>query len=142
MVEIFYEETNDLELDTRFFTDWLTELCASKDFSMGDVSLIFCSDEYLLELNKSALDHDFYTDIITFDYTSQSLVAGDLFISVDRVRENAREFKVGFLNELHRVVAHGVLHLLGYKDKSSDEEAEMRKQEELALNLIVSRGTI
>lgn len=142
MVEIFYEETSDLELDTHFFTEWLTKICASKNFSMGDVSLIFCSDEYMLQLNRSALNHDFYTDIITFDYTTQGLVAGDLFISVDRVRENAEEFKVDFLNELYRVVAHGVLHLLGYKDKSRDEEVEMRKQEELALNLIVPRGTI
>ena len=99
-------------------------------------SIIFCSDEYLLEMNRTHLDHDYYTDIITFDYTDNQIVSGDLFISVDRVRENASDFNVSFQHELHRVIIHGVLHLCGYKDKSDEEEKLMRSKENNALSMI------
>ena len=141
MVEIFYEDTDALGLDPKFFLLWLSKVCKKHDDSMGDINLIFCSDDYLLEINKSHLNHDYYTDIITFDYTKET-ISGDLFISVDRVKDNANNLNVRFANELNRVVVHGVLHLLGFKDKTLNEANNMRKQENEALKLIVPRETI
>lgn len=142
MINIFYEEIEALDLNPEFFNLWLTDLCLLHNASLGEVTVIFCSDEYLLKVNQQYLEHDYYTDIITFDYTENDVVSGDLFISTDRVKENAMNLGVPFLNELNRVVAHGTLHLLGFKDKSEADEVEMRKQEDIALGLIVSRGTI
>lgn len=96
---------------------------------LGDVTLIFCSDEELLTLNQEHLKHDYYTDIITFDYSTETYIAGDLFISIDRVLENASVEKVPFDEELHRVVYHGLLHLLGYNDKNQEEIRTMRSKE-------------
>ena len=91
---------------------------------------IFCTDEYLLELNQEYLKHDTFTDIITFDYTDGSAISGDIFISTDRVKENAKEFEEDVLNELRRVMSHGVLHLAGYGDKSKEESKLMREKED------------
>lgn len=140
MVNVFFEDTEILDVSPEFFGLWLEDLCLSHGWSLGDVSLVFCSDEYLLEMNRRHLNHDYYTDIITFDYTNED-VSGDLFISVDRVSDNAKDVGVPFVVELNRVVAHGVLHLLGFKDKTEDESAQMRKEEDKALKLIVSRET-
>ena len=109
---------------------------------LKEVNLIFCSDEYLLKMNIEFLHHDYYTDIISFDYCEGKLVSGDLFISKDRVSENAVSNKVGFLRELNRVVVHGVLHLCGFKDKSEEESEIMRGKEDYYLSKIVSRETI
>ncbi len=111
------------------------------DRELREINLIFTSDEYLLEMNKEHLGHEYYTDIITFNYNEGIKISGDLFISVERVKENATHYDVDFLQELRRVVAHGVLHLIGFNDKSEEEEREMRLREEEALNLIVSRET-
>ena len=102
---------------------------------VGNISYLFCDDEYLLGVNQQFLNHDTYTDIITFDYVVADLISGDIMISVDRVGENAVKFGVPFETELHRVIIHGVLHLLGQGDKSDIEAAEMRSQEENALAL-------
>ncbi len=99
----------------------------------NDINFIYCSDEYLLELNKSSLNHDYYTDIITFDYCEGKEVSGDLFISIDRVRENANEMNLTFEDELHRVMIHGVLHLCGYKDKTKKDAETMREKENFYL---------
>jgi rRNA maturation RNase YbeY len=96
---------------------------------LGDLTLIFCSDEELLTLNQEHLKHDYYTDIITFDYSTETYIAGDLFISIDRVLENSSVEKVPFDEELHRVVYHGLLHLLGYNDKNEEEIRTMRSKE-------------
>lgn len=114
---------------------WIAELVKCREKSVGNISYLFCDDEYMLEVNRHYLDHDTYTDIITFDYVVANLISGDIFISVDRVGENARLFGVEFERELLRVVIHGVLHLLGQGDKSDAEAAEMRRQEEEALSL-------
>lgn len=140
MVNIFYEETEILDLDPEFFIWWLSEVCSLHQNTLGEICLIFCSDEYLLNINRDHLNHDYYTDIITFDY-SNTEVSGDLFISVDRVRENAELINEDFERELNRVVVHGVLHLLGFKDKSEAESQTMRNNENAALELIVSRET-
>ena len=141
MVEIFFEDTNALDLSPKFFSLWLSDVCKKHNNKLGEVSIVFCSDDYLLEINKTHLKHDYYTDIITFDY-SETSVSGDLFISIDRVTENANDLKLLFKDELNRVVVHGVLHLLGFKDKTEEESKEMRFLENQALKLIVSRETI
>ena len=141
MIEIYFENTEVLDLSPEFFVSWLSEVAKLEGSVLGDISLVFCSDEYLLEMNKKHLNHDYYTDIITFDYTEEGTVSGDLFISVDRVRENASDNKVMFHVELNRVVGHGVLHLLGYKDKSEGDQEEMTLKENWALGLIVPRET-
>lgn len=138
MVDINYEEVEDLGLAPDFFVDWFTKITEKEGKILDDIALIFCTDDYLLEINQQHLGHDYYTDIVTFDYCWENHVSGDLFISLDRVRENATEFGVSFLQELHRVIIHGVLHLCGYKDKSDDEEVLMRNKENEALLLLSS----
>lgn len=115
--------------------DWIKITAQHESKIVGDINYIFVSDEYLLKLNNEALNHDFYTDIITFDYCENNRISGDLFISVDRVKENAELLHTTFIDELHRVMIHGVLHLCGYGDKSSKEEKLMRSKEEYYLNL-------
>lgn len=136
MLDINYEDVDDLSLNDIDLTNWISKVCIAENYNLGDISLIFCSDEYLLDMNRTHLDHDYYTDIITFDYTDNQIVSGDLFISIDRVRDNASDFNVSFEHELHRVIIHGVLHLCGYKDKFDDEEKLMRTKENNALSLI------
>ena len=102
---------------------------------VGQIGYLFCDDAYLIEVNRTYLNHDTYTDIITFDYVVGDMISGDIMISVERVKENALQFNTSFEQELHRVIIHGVLHLLGQMDKSESEAAEMRKKEESALVL-------
>jgi rRNA maturation RNase YbeY len=102
---------------------------------VGEISIVLCSDKLLLETNQKYLNHDYYTDIITFDYTEEDQINGDLMISYERVKENAKKENVLVQEELRRVMAHGVLHLLGFKDKSEREASEMRAQEDAALDL-------
>ena len=114
---------------------WLSDVIRRRGKSIGNINYLFCDDEYLLGVNRQYLDHDTYTDIITFDYVAGGLISGDILISVDRVGENAVKFGVLFEHELRRVIVHGVLHLLGQGDKSEDEAKEMRRLEEEALTL-------
>ena len=113
----------------------LTSLVNKEHKELGDITVVFCSDDYLLEMNRRHLDHDYFTDIITFDYCEGDLVSGDLFISVDRVLENSLKERVEFLNELARVCVHGVLHLCGYGDKSEIDQVIMRQKEDYYLRL-------
>jgi rRNA maturation RNase YbeY len=117
---------------------WLKELIRQHGFTPGEVAYFFCNDEELLTINQQFLQHDTYTDIITFDYGEGKIVAGEIHISEQRVRENAEELQLKVQDELLRVVAHGVLHLCGFKDKTEKEAAEMRAQEEAAINLFKS----
>ena len=114
---------------------WLKQIIESRNKSVGEISIVMCSDKLLLETNQKYLNHDYYTDIITFDYTEDGEISGDLMISYERVKENAKKENVAVQEELRRVMAHGVLHLLGLKDKSEREAAEMRAQEDAALDL-------
>lgn len=135
-LEFFYEETPDLNLHTEKYLTWLTTIITKYEMELSHLNYIFCSDEYLLNINIEHLNHDYYTDIITFDLSEEEgIIEGDLFISVDRVKENAETNNTTFINELNRVIAHGTLHLLGFKDKTEEESSEMRKAEELALSL-------
>ena len=129
------------EFDPEFFVLTLPELISIEGKEVGDISLVFCNDEQLLLMNKKHLDHDYYTDVITFDYTLHNFISGDIFISVDRVRENAIEYKTTFYIEICRVVFHGTLHLLGYNDKTELDIVQMRAKEDLYINHFVSRET-
>ncbi len=129
------------EFDPEFFVLTLPELISNEGKEVGDISLVFCNDEQLLLMNKKHLDHDYYTDVITFDYTLHNFISGDIFISVDRVRENAIEYKTTFHIEMCRVVFHGTLHLLGYNDKTELDIVQMRAKEDLYINHFVSRET-
>lgn len=115
------------------FRKGIIDLVASKKKTVGEISYIFCTDEELLSINKKYLAHNTYTDIITFDYTENKIIAGDIFISVERVKENAKKFGVKFSDELLRVMVHGILHILGMKDKTPAEAAKMRKAEDAAI---------
>lgn len=112
---------------------WIKNTIKEEGSRVGDIAIIFCSDEYLLNINNQYLQHDYYTDIITFDYSEEGVVSGDLMISIDRVKENATIQNTTFEDELHRVIIHGVLHLLGYKDKTAKEEKQMRGKEDAYL---------
>lgn len=114
---------------------WLKELIQNKFFQLGEVNIVLQTDEELLQLNQDVLNHDTYTDIITFNYNQAKEINGDLFISIDRIKENAVKFAVPTEDELHRVMAHGVLHLIGYNDKNSKDQKIMREQENMALEL-------
>ena len=120
--------------NSEFFILSLSNVVKTELKELGDISIIFVSDQYLLEMNQKYLIHDYFTDIITFDYCEHNIISGDLFISVDRVKENADSFNVDELTEIHRVMIHGVLHLCGYQDKTEEEEKNMRLLENKYLN--------
>ena len=134
MKNYFFEDTNSFSFDEKIF-DKIEKLIFNENMKEGELSFIFCSDEYLLKMNNEYLQHDFYTDVITFDYTEQKIIAGDIFISVDRIKENALKYNITFENELQRVMIHGVLHLVGYNDKTEEEQKEMTKKENQYLNI-------
>lgn len=142
MIEFEFIDIEIPEFKPEFFVSSLSDLIESEGFSEGDITVVFVTDEYLLEMNKTHLNHDYYTDIITFDYTESNFISGDLFISYDRVLENAKDFSVSSFNELSRVIFHGVLHLCGYKDKSKGDEKLMRAKEAFYLEKYVSRETL
>jgi probable rRNA maturation factor len=129
--------------DRTLLRQFLVSLFKKEGKKLGDLQYIFCSDDYLLDINRQYLNHDYYTDIITFDLSEKGHpINAEIYISVDRVRDNAREFGNSVRKELHRVIFHGALHLCGYKDKTPAQQKEMRKMEEKYLNLWnVPRGT-
>mgnify|MGYP000556900045 FL=1 len=129
MISFNYETDFLLENEEQYEV-WISRIIESEGFDEGEINYIFCDDEYLHKMNVDYLDHDTLTDIISFDYTVGNLIQGDIFISVDRVRENAHDFNVSFEEELKRVVVHGVLHYCGYQDKSPKDQILMRLKEE------------
>ena len=133
-IDIFFEETKPIKLKKSVLKKHIISLISNELKKTGIISIVFCSDEYLLEMNKKYLEHDYYTDIITFDYVENDIISGDLFISIDRVKDNAEKFNTTFLNELIRVVFHGVLHLAGYKDKTTPDQQLMREKENFYLS--------
>lgn len=129
MISFNYETSFELQ-DEAKYEGWISEVIESEDKTEGEINYIFCDDEYLLQKNIEFLNHDTLTDIISFDYTMGNLISGDIFISVERVKDNAQDFNVSFDDELRRVMAHGVLHYCGYKDKSEEDSALMRQKED------------
>ena len=128
MISFNYESDFKLELEP-VYEKWIQQIIISENKTEGELNFIFCDDECLLDINQRYLDHDYYTDIISFDYSLANELHGDIFISIDRVMENASTFNVSFQNELLRVMAHGILHYCGYKDKLEADSKEMRLKE-------------
>ncbi len=120
----------------RIVSKWIKDIAASYQKEVGDISYIFCSDEKILEINNEYLQHDYYTDIITFDYTENDTISGDIFISIDTVKSNAEEYKANYMDELYRIIIHGVLHLCGISDKSAAEREYMTECENKALEYL------
>lgn len=134
MITFNYE--TDFQLDNKErYQDWLTEVIESEDKEEGEINYIFCDDDYLYEINVQYLNHQTLTDIISFDYTIGDLISGDIFISIERVKDNATDFGVSFEEELRRVMAHGVLHYCGYKDKTEQDQKIMRLKEDQKIKL-------
>ncbi len=138
MIEFFNEDVSLPDVLSANTKIWILKVIESHNFVAGDINYKFCSDEHILEVNKQFLNHDYYTDIITFDYCFSNVVSGDLVISTETVLSNSKLLNVDFNTELHRVIIHGILHLIGFKDKTSEEQREMRNQEDKALSLLSS----
>ena len=135
MIHFFYEDCLSLNQTLEKKLKKTTQLIEKEGFNNGNISVIFCSDDYLLSLNKKHLNHDYFTDIITFSFNEEGVISGDLFISVDRTRENAEKNNVSISNELARLVIHGMLHLCGFNDKSQEEINVIRNKEEEYLKM-------
>jgi rRNA maturation RNase YbeY len=132
----FHSEGLDFELDNPDqISNWIKGVIDKEGKETGEITYIFCSDEYLHKVNMEHLNHDTYTDIITFNYCENNLINSDIFISIDRVKENAKQFNSSFFDELCRVIIHGILHLIGYDDKTSVQQKEMRAKEDFYLSL-------
>ena len=132
---IYYHSECDFQLkNDKSITKWLKDAISTEDKELGEINYIFCDDHYLLKKNQKYLQHDTFTDIITFDYTEENRLSADIFISIERVKENAINFAVPFETELRRVIIHGVLQLIGYKDKSEEGAKTMRSKENFYLS--------
>lgn len=136
-VNFFTEEISFTISSEDTIQQWLQAVSEQEGFQLEEINYIFCSDDYLLQINRQYLEHDYYTDIITFDNSdSEGLLEADIFVSIDRVRDNAQSIQQPFERELHRVLIHGVLHLMGFNDHSEEEKALMRQKEEACLSLL------
>ena len=135
MILYYYEDIDFVFRNKTLNNRWLKLVAESEIRRIGDISIIFCSDNYILDVNQKYLQHDYFTDIITFDYCEGDRLSGDLFISVDSVRENSIEYGTDFADELNRVIVHGLLHLIGYDDHTEADVAVMRKKENYYLSL-------
>lgn len=134
MITFNYESDFVLSNES-IYSSWISAIIESENFLEGEINYIFCNDDYLHAINLQYLNHDTLTDIISFDYTEGSLISGDIFVSIERVLDNAQEFNVSFEDELKRVLAHGVLHYCGYKDKSEEDAFLMRQKEDEKISL-------
>lgn len=134
MINFFFENISEIPLGENIKA-WVENIIISEGKKLGEINYIFCDDEYLLKVNQDFLQHDYYTDIITFDYVKGKTISGDIFVSVTRIKDNAEVLQKDFQSEFHRVVAHGVLHLCGYKDKTDEEEKQMRAKENFYIRL-------
>lgn len=137
MVHFFFENTDEIAIPT-LTKDWVEQIILSENKKPGEISYIFCDDEHLLQVNRDFLQHDYYTDVITFDYVKGKTISADIFVSLPRISENAKTLSKDFNSEFLRVLAHGILHLCGYKDKSDEEISEMRKKEDHYLSMFRS----
>lgn len=135
LIEFNYLDTNFRLKNEPVVSDWLLLCIEHLNVELGDISYFFCSDEHLLQINIDALQHDYYTDIISFDYSALPVISGEIFISVDRVIENAHDFNVSFTQEMLRVISHGICHFAGFKDKSPFDEIIMRSKEDECISI-------
>lgn len=135
MISYYFEDTDFVFKEKNLNGRWLRMVAESEVKRLGDISIIFCSDNYILDVNQRYLEHDYFTDIITFDYCEGDCLSGDLFISVDSVRENSLEYGTEFKDELNRVIVHGILHLIGYDDHTDEDVMTMREKENYYLDI-------
>ncbi len=136
MIQFYYEGVDNQLISEKLIFKWIKLLIKKHNFKLGDINYIFCDDEYILKINKEFLNHDYYTDIITFDYVNNQIINGDIFISVTTVNSNSIQYSTTFQEELNRVISHGILHLIGFKDKTDNEQELMTKMENEALILL------
>lgn len=133
MIHFFYENINE-NIDENL-KNWIENIIISEEKKLGEINYIFCDDEYLLKINQDFLDHDYYTDIITFDQVRGKTISGEIFVSLQRIKDNASLISKNYEEEKKRVIAHGILHLCGYKDKTEEEQKTMRAKEDFYLSL-------
>lgn len=133
MIEVTFEGVPKCDVDKQI--KFINEIVSAHQMRVGEISFVFCNDDFILEINKQYLNHDYYTDIITFDYNIGDTVYSDIFISLDTVASNAESFNASFVNELTRVIFHGILHLVGYSDATDEDKHVMRQKEDLFLNM-------
>ena len=134
MIQFFFENIDEINIDLDV-NKWLENIIMSEEKKVGEITYVFCDDDYLLKINQDYLKHDYYTDIITFDYVKGKTISADIFVSLPRILENTQLHSKDFKNEFHRVLAHGILHLCGYKDKTQEEIFLMREKEDFYLSL-------
>lgn len=134
MISFNYELDFEIS-EEQLYADWISAIISSENKTEGEINYIFCDDDYLVEINQEYLNHDTLTDIISFDYSLGNEINGDIYISIERVRDNAVDFNVSFDEELKRVLAHGILHYCGYKDKTEEDERLMRSKEDEKIKL-------
>ena len=137
MIQFFFENIDEIPISTATIS-WLEDVIKTENKKLGEINYILCDDEYLLKVNQDFLDHDYYTDIITFDYVKGKTISGDIFVSLPRISDNAKTLVRDFNSEFHRVLAHGILHLMGYKDKTEEEIKVMRQNEDFYLNVFAN----
>ena len=136
MIDFQYISTE--KISTENISNWLKDVTTKEGKEIGELVYVFCNDDYLIEKNIQFLKHDTLTDVITFDYCNEEIISGDILISTERVKENALKYEVDFLTELHRVMVHGLLHLLGYQDKNEKNAKKMREKENYYLNKLIN----
>ncbi len=137
MIQFFFENIDEIPISAATIS-WLEDVIKTENKKLGEINYILCDDEYLLKVNQDFLDHNYYTDIITFDYVKGKTISGDIFVSLPRISDNAKNLVKDFNSEFHRVLAHGILHLMGYKDKTEEEITVMRQKEDFYLNVFAN----
>lgn len=137
MITYHLEGVEKPKICTRRTSKWVKDIALKHGKIVGEIAYIFCSDEKILEVNRKFLNHDYYTDVITFDYSEGNKISGDIFISLDTVKSNAEELGIDYFNELERIIIHGILHLCGFKDKEPKDKEEMTYQENEAIKLLI-----
>lgn len=135
MITFLTENVDMPEIQKTPIRAWIKDVAASYNKRVGEIAYIFCDDEKILDINRQYLQHDYYTDVITFDYSEKKVISGDIFISLDTVKTNAKKYSQPYLTELHRVIIHGVLHLCGINDKGQGEREKMEEAEDKALSM-------
>jgi rRNA maturation RNase YbeY len=140
VIEFITEDISAISIDENSISAWIENIINKEEKTLGNVCFVLCSDKYLLNINQQYLKHNYYTDVITFDYSEQDIISGDIFISIDRIKENAENYNKTFINELLRIIIHGILHLMGYDDKSDTDKKIMTSKEDESLNLYNNVG--
>jgi len=136
VIEFLTEDIEFPSINTALLENWIKRIIKEHDYNLGSMTIIFCSEQYILKINREFLSHDYYTDIITFDYCENRNISGDLLITLETVRSNSENFNTDFFDELNRVIIHGILHLIGFDDSTPELKVNIRKEEDKALEIL------